>query len=223
MGPQGIAGIQGEVGPRGESGTPGIQGEVGPAGAIGPPGVAGAPGIQGEVGQRGEPGAQGPEGKPSFYGRCLDTLSEVVAQEAAIVRHHAAVSKNFTGWFESWYPKRQNAMAAVLKRLGADESLAAEHCAESQSQLVALTERTTIEKLPADAEALTAAWHERAVVLSRRIAASALPNLPIDPGTLVSTPIGLGTVAAVQSDWRYQVECGDETKIMDQNDVEAIG
>jgi hypothetical protein len=86
-----------------------------------------------------------------------------------------------------------------------------------------LTERTTIDRLPDDARTLTSTWHERAVILARRIAGGALPNMPIDAGTLVSTPAGLGTVAAVQSDWRYQIECGDQTLPFGESEIEVIG
>jgi HK97 family phage portal protein len=240
-GPQGVPGIQGEEGLQGE---PGIRGEIGPQGPQGdagppgsdgergiqgldgpqgPPGPAGAEGPRGVPGEKGQAGPQGKDGAPSIYGRCLDTLSEAIAQEASIVNHHAAESKNFTGWFETWYPKRLLSFSAVIKRLGADSSLAVEHCADSQAQLVALTERTTMDKLAEDTRLLTSSWHERAVVLARRIAGGSLPDLPIDPGTMVATPAGIGTVAAVEADWRYQVECGDESIELKAKDVEAIG
>ena len=59
-GPQGIQGIQGEVGPTGPQGIQGIQGEVGPPGM---PGVEGPQGIQGEVGPTGPQGIQGIQGE----------------------------------------------------------------------------------------------------------------------------------------------------------------
>jgi hypothetical protein len=192
-------------------------------GPVGPQGEPGQQGIQGNDGPRGEVGPAGPEGKPSFYGRCLDTLSEAISQEAAIVCHHAGTSKNFTGWLETWYPKRLSAFSALVKRLGADESLAIEHCDESRRQLMDLTERTTMDRLAEDTGALTATWHGRAVVLARRIAGGDRPNSPLDPGTMVSTAKGLGTVAAVESDWRYQVECGDDVLTLNANEIEVIG
>lgn len=240
-GEQGIQGVPGEPGPRGDMGPQGIAGDRGPqgeAGPVGPMGERGKDGLPGEVGAmgpaglagergtagpRGEAGPQGKPGEPSVYGRCLDTLSESIAQEAAIVQHHSGASKNFVGWIETWYPKRMAAFAATVRRLGADESLAIEHCNESRAQLMALTERTTLERLTDDVRALTAAWHERAVVLARRIAGGPLPNLPIDPDTMVSTPAGLGTVAAVQSDWKYQVEVGETVTELSEKDIEVIG
>ena len=216
-GNDGQNGKDGPAGPRGDAGQQGIQGEIGPRGEIGPSGP------QGLAGERGECGAEGKEGAPSFYGRCLDTLSEAVSQEVSIVCHHAATSKNFMGWFQTWYPKRQTAFGALIKRLGAEESLAAEHCAESQAQLMSLIERVTMDSLVEDTRTLTGSWHERAVVLSRRIAGGPLPNLPIEPGTMVTTPAGLGTVAAVQGDWRYQVECGDQNATVSEDDIEIIG
>ena len=226
QGPQGDVGPQGEIGPQGAAGEPGPQGERGKDGL---PGEVGAIGPAGEQGDRGVPGPIGPAGPqgavgaPSIYGRCLDTLSEAIAQEVSIVRHHAAASKNFVGWIEAWYPKRASAFCMLVKRLGAMESLAIEHCDESKAQLMALTERTTMDKLSEDVQSLTGAWHERAVVLSRRIAGGELPNLPIDPGTMVTTPAGLGTVAAVQGDWRYQVECGGSVTELSEKDIEVIG
>jgi HK97 family phage portal protein len=225
-GPQGLSGgigpegPQGSTGPRGEIGERGSDGLQGPAGESGP---AGPQGIRGEAGERGERGPQGEEGKPSLYGRCLDTLSEAIAQEVAIVRHHATSAKNFTGWIETWYPKRILSFCVLIKRLGADEVLAVEHCDESRSQLMALTEQTTMEKLATDVQALTGAWHDRAVSLARRIAGGDKPNLPVDPGTMVSTPGGLGTVASIESDWRYQVECGGSTVELSEKDIEVIG
>ena len=58
-GPQGI---QGEVGPQGETGATGAQGEVGPQGETGATGAQGSQGIQGEVGPQGETGATGAQG-----------------------------------------------------------------------------------------------------------------------------------------------------------------
>lgn len=226
VGPQGEQGIRGEVGPQGPKGDLGPAGEDGKRGLDGPKGDTGEPGAEGRPGrdgERGPQGAAGKDGEPSIYGRCLDTLSEAIAQEASIVNHHAATSKNFTGWFETWYPKRLLAFSAVMKRLGADSALAVEHCSESQAQLVALTERTTMDKLAEDTRTLTATWHERAVVLARRIAGGTLPDLPIDPGTMVTTPSGIGTVAAVEADWRYQVECGEDSVTLNAKDVEEIG
>lgn len=223
-GPQGIQGLagpigpQGDVGPRGEDGMPGIQGEIGP---IGPQGAIGP---QGLAGDRGERGPEGKEGAPSFYGRCLDTLSEAVAQEASIVRHHAAVAKKFIGFLDDWYPKRRASFTALLKRLGGDESLGIEHCNESVAQLMDLAGRSTAETFEKDVIVLTASWHERAITLARRIAGGGdNRNLPLEPGTMVATPAGLGTVTAVQSDWRYQVECGDQNLTVSEGDIEVIG
>lgn len=233
IGPQGLQGIQGlqgergqpgitgDSGERGADGLPGVQGATGPQGVAGLPGPIGQQGIQGE---RGPIGERGKDGEPSFYGRCLDTLSEAIAQEASIVCHHAATSKNFIGWFQTWYAKRQPAFAALVKRLGADESLAKQHCAESQAQLLALTDRATLETLAEQAGTLTATWHERAVVLARRIAGTAAPQLPCEPGTTVTTPHGLGRVATVKDAWIYGVTLQDGSEVLvSGSDMEVLG
>lgn len=216
-GPQGETGQQGEPGPKGETGE---RGETGPAGETGPQGI---PGIT-ITGPQGEPGQQGQPGEPSLYGRCLDIISSAVQSEASIVRHHSAHAKNFTAWFETWYPKWEGKFEADLERLGADPILAQEHCAESMSQLVKLTETATITTLVADVQTLTAAWAERGVILARRIAGTSLPNTALTPETVVSTAGGLGTIKEIDSDWRYQVELQDGTRAtLAGKELEVLG
>lgn len=232
-GERGLPGIQGERGERGEAGERGPQGEVGPMGErgkdglpgeVGPIGPAGAQGAVGESGPRGERGLRGESGPPSLYGRALDVLSAAVAREVSTVRHHASHAKNFTRWFETWYVKWGQAFAAEVRRLGSDESLAAEHCAESQRQLVALTETATQDTLVSEVNSLTGSWAERAVVLARRIAGGELPNAAIEPETLVSTPHGLGKVVRIEDGWRYEVELQDGTRqTFGGGDMEVMG
>jgi hypothetical protein len=62
MGPQGIQGERGEVGPQGIQGERGEQGPVGPQGIQGERGEQGPMGPQGEVGPIGAQGEQGPQG-----------------------------------------------------------------------------------------------------------------------------------------------------------------
>lgn len=224
VGPQGEKGDPGDVGPagpQGEPGTQGIPGDQGPAGEVGPRGDAGE---QGPAGIDGQPGPKGDTGEPSLYGRCLDVVSAAIHSEASIVRHHAAHAKNFTAWFETWYPKWQDKLEADLEHLGADGLLAQEHCVESLRQLVKLTETATIETLVGDVNALTAAWAERGVVLARRIAGGPLPKSALEPETVVSTPSGLGTIKAIDADWRYQVELQDGTRqTLAGGDLEVLG
>lgn len=207
----------GPAGPQGERGDKGEAGERGPQGEPGPAGPAGNDGRDGERGPQGEAGA------PSLYGRALDVLSAAIAREVDIVRHHAAHAKNFTGWYESWYPRWQAKLMADVKRLGADEALAAEHCTASQADLVRVTETCTMADLVGAVQDVTGTWHERGVVLARRIAGGELPNLALEPDTTVSTPHGLGRIAAIE-DWRYEVELQDGTRqIVAQADMEVIG
>lgn len=226
-GPIGPAGPQGATGPKGDKGDPGERGPQGDVGPMGPQGEAGAAGPKGDCGERGpagrdgERGPHGESGEPSLYGRCLDTISAAITKEASIVCHHAENAKNFPRWHQTWYPKWQEKFAADLRKLGADDALAAEHCAESERQLL---EGVRPEFRADDARLITAAWHERAVVLARRIAGGPLPNLAMEPDTVVSTPYGLGKVVSVDEGWRYQVELQDGTQ---QNiagdDLEVIG
>ena len=67
-------GLQGPIGPQGETGPPGVagdQGPMGPRGEVGPPGIegprgpAGPPGPQGERGQTGKQGPRGPQEPPA--------------------------------------------------------------------------------------------------------------------------------------------------------------
>lgn len=235
-GETGLAGERGDVGPQGEKGDRGEQGPAGPQGEPGPQGISGERGEAGEVGPKGDTGERGPvgldgqdgphgeQGAPSLYGRCLDVISAAIQSEASIVRHHAAHAKNFTVWFETWYPKWQDKFEADLERLGADPLLAQEHCAESMSQLVKLTETATITTLVADVQALTAAWAERGVILARRIAGTSLPNTALTPETLVSTAAGLGTIKEIDADWRYQVELNDGTRMtLAGGELEVLG
>lgn len=230
-GPPGPPGPRGEQGPAGERGPQGIRGETGERGLrgdAGPQGESGPQGIQGVVGPegpRGERGPQGIPGEPSLYGRCLDSLSAIIAKEVDIVRHHASHAKNFMVWHETWYPKQRLKMEADLERLGADPVLAAEHCAESERQLLDLaTSVVTNDDLVRGVHALTAAWAERAVVLARRIAGGELPRLALELETAVTTPRGLGKIVGIESGWRYEVELADGTReVISQNDLEVLG
>jgi HK97 family phage portal protein len=219
VGSEQLRGPQGLQGPQGERGEPGPQGE---------PGVSGERGNDGRDGKDGEPGVAGPrgerglEGAPSLYGRCLDVLSAAIDKEASIVRHHAGHAKNFTRWHETWYPKWKAKFEADVKALGADAVLAAEHCAESERQLLALTDHVTQETLVGEVEKLTAAWAGRAVVLARRIAGGSLPNLALEVESIVSTPQGLGKVVSIHDGWRYTVELQGGGEYAG-TDVEAIG
>jgi HK97 family phage portal protein len=230
---------KGERGERGERGEPGSAGERGPQGERGEPGIQGAqgetgpqglPGIQGEAGPAGINGSQGPQGPrgepgaPSLYGRALDVLSAAVEREASIVCHHAANAKNFMGWFETWYPKWEAKLAADIKRLGADGSLAKEYCSESQRQLLLLIDKATMDTLPTEAATLTAAWHERATVLARRIAGGESPSGAVEPQTTVTTPHGIGTVAEIKDDWLYGVTLADGRQVLvASSEMEVLG
>jgi HK97 family phage portal protein len=215
-----LAGDERLRGPQGERGEPGLPGEPGPAG---PPGEPGAKGDAGEPGLQGERGPQGVPGAPSLYGRCLDVLSAAVDKEASIVRHHAAHAKNFNRWFETWYPKWQEKLSAEVVRLGADALLASEHCDESQRQLLEVTGAVvTGEQLIAAVATTTAAWHERAPVLARRIAGGELPNAAIEVESIVSTPQGLGRVVAIDSAWNYRVELQGGGEYLG-NDIQPLG
>lgn len=216
--PQVLAFVQSQEAMRGPQGD---RGEQGPAGEVGPKGETGE---RGERGPAGSDGQQGAAGEPSFYGRCLDVMSAAVQTETSIVRHHAGHAKNFTVWFETWYPKWQAKFIADVSRLGADSALAVEHCDESQRQLVTLTETATFDTLAGDVQILTASWAERGVTLARRIAGGELPNAALEPETIVSTPAGLGTIKAIDSDWRYQVELQDGTRqTLAGGELEVLG
>lgn len=236
-GPQGEAGERGEPGPvgpqgergeKGDAGEQGPQGEVGPMGPMGPqgePGIAGADGERGPAGLDGERGPQGQPGEPSLYGRCLDVLSAAVEQEASVVRHHAAHAKNFPRWAETWYPKWEATLAASIVRLGADKTLAKEHCDESRARIADAIERVGskgAEAFKAAMQLVTAAWSDRAIVLARRIAGGELPNAALELETIVSTPQGLGKVVKIDDGWRYTVELQSGGEYSG-GDVEAIG
>lgn len=250
-GPQGDAGPQGEPGEPGKDGADGFNGKDGIDGINGRDGIDGrgitgtaiddgvlvvtysddstqvlgsVVGPAGRNGMDGQDGKDGLPGEPSLYGRCLDVLSASISQEVSVVRHHAAKAKNFMAWFERWYPTWQEKLAADIVRLGADGSLAAEHCTESVGQLSALIDRSTMSTLAGDVEALTATWHERGVILARRIAGGELPNAALELSTMVSTPHGLGRIAGIDAGWRYSVELQDGTvKDVGQEELEVIG
>jgi hypothetical protein len=70
-GRDGLPGVQGKIGPKGDIGEPGPRGEPGLSGDIGPVGPQGLTGERGEVGPRGEagqPGERGPEGSVGLRG-----------------------------------------------------------------------------------------------------------------------------------------------------------
>lgn len=229
-GPAGPQGERGEAGPKGDAGEKGDRGDVGPQGPVGEKGDIGAagadgkPGIDGKDGEQGPRGESGPEGAPSLYGTCLEYISSSITQEISIVRHHSGKAKNFTAWLESWYPKWEETFSAVVTYRGGDPAMAVEHCTESRRQLIELTGTATMETLSADVKTLTGSWHERGVVLARRIAGSESTEAPLVPGTMIATTQGLGTVKSLDSDWRYQVELQDgRTETVSGKDIEVLG
>ena len=212
--------LRGEPGPQGPRGEPGPQGERGEQGPQGEPGPAGSDG------RDGEPGPQGPKGdagEPSYYGRCLDTLTELVATEASTVCYHAEHAKNFVERIEAWYPKWRESLKAHFIRLGADPSLASEHCEESLRQVMEL--RTTKEDMPRNVRALTDSWSSRAVALARRLAGDPSIEVALSPGTTVaSAQHGLGTISGINAEWRYDVTLQDgSTHNLAGGDLEVIG
>lgn len=62
VGPQGIPGPRGPIGPAGPQGPTGATGPIGPQGPVGPAGATGATGPIGPQGPTGATGATGPEG-----------------------------------------------------------------------------------------------------------------------------------------------------------------
>jgi hypothetical protein len=73
-------------------------------------------------------------------------------------------------------------------------------------------------------EKLTAAWHERGVLLARRIAGNDRPAIALEVESMVSTPHGLGKITAIESGWRYQVELQDGSTLpVDGKDLEVLG
>jgi hypothetical protein len=81
-----------------------------------------------------------------------------------------------------------------------------------------------MDTLPTEAATLTAAWHERATVLARRIAGGERQHGAVEPQTTVTTPHGIGTVAEIKDDWLYGVTLADGRQVLvASSEMEVLG
>jgi hypothetical protein len=97
QGPQGEAGVDGDIGPQGITGADGTQGPQGDSGAQGPQGVAGSDGAQGD---QGEQGPQGAEGIGLSYGGAISASN---IDWSAGNTYYKSISANTTFTFSNTY------------------------------------------------------------------------------------------------------------------------
>ena len=81
----------------------------------------------------------------------------------------AAKNKHPLASFDRFYGKWQESLGKVCEELGGSAEHAADHCRESQDQLLTLMQSTEKDSLPDAVGELSAAWSERAETLADRI------------------------------------------------------